>query len=71
MTRPYVLHQLLRMGPMRIRDIIRVTGWTTKVARAVLGCLCERGVVLCLPKRGRRTYLSYVALDVVEEACRP
>ena len=58
MTRFHALNQLLRLGPLTLREIIAITGWPSRVATDTLLALKARQAVRSLNLERRRHYVA-------------
>ena len=58
MTRVHALNQLLRLGPLTLREIIAITGWPSRVATDTLLALKARQAVRSLNLERRRHYVA-------------
>lgn len=45
MTKAYALVQLLRLGPLALREIYEITGWNKKAARRTVYACRDKGLI--------------------------
>jgi DNA-binding IclR family transcriptional regulator len=68
MSKQYAAFQLLKNGPLKLSEFVKVTGWPYKTACKVLTKLCENGQVY-RPKHG--TYESNPLWNTTQADLKP